>query len=179
MNLEKTWQAIARPAPGVLILALIQVCAVARAAETGSSAPAPVPPVADPCARSFAAGDVVQNPPALFSSNGVLNVRFSYQHRIDANDPQHEMLCFMTPEGLQNPTLHVNPGDHLMITVTNNTPALPLTMAVNPPNCVPSSLGPSSLNLHYHGDRKSTRLNSSHLVISYAVFCLKTKRAIT
>src|SRR5256885_10302791 len=26
------------------------------------------------------------------------------------------------------------------------------------------------------GDRKSTRLNSSHLVISYAVFCLKTKK---
>src|SRR2546426_2022541 len=25
------------------------------------------------------------------------------------------------------------------------------------------------------GDRKSTRLNSSHLVISYAVFCLKKK----
>src|SRR2546426_3803711 len=27
------------------------------------------------------------------------------------------------------------------------------------------------------GDRKSTRLNSSHLVISYAVFCLKKKTA--
>src|SRR2546426_5818909 len=26
-----------------------------------------------------------------------------------------------------------------------------------------------------HIDRKSTRLNSSHLVISYAVFCLKKK----
>src|SRR5256885_9244305 len=26
-----------------------------------------------------------------------------------------------------------------------------------------------------HADRKSTRLNSSHLVISYAVFCLKKK----
>src|ERR1039457_7431121 len=26
-----------------------------------------------------------------------------------------------------------------------------------------------------HPDRKSTRLNSSHLVISYAVFCLKKK----
>src|SRR5205807_9060490 len=25
----------------------------------------------------------------------------------------------------------------------------------------------------FRGDRKSTRLNSSHLVISYAVFCLK------
>src|SRR5256885_13182449 len=28
------------------------------------------------------------------------------------------------------------------------------------------------------GDRKSTRLNSSHLVISYAVFCLKKKTDI-
>src|SRR5256885_6815392 len=32
-----------------------------------------------------------------------------------------------------------------------------------------------------HGpqDRKSTRLNSSHLVISYAVFCLKKKKKYT
>src|SRR6266566_4834839 len=29
---------------------------------------------------------------------------------------------------------------------------------------------------HREGDRKSTRLNSSHLVISYAVFCLKKKK---
>src|SRR5256885_9445521 len=28
------------------------------------------------------------------------------------------------------------------------------------------------------GDRKSTRLNSSHLVISYAVFCLKKKNRV-
>src|SRR5690625_6600255 len=28
------------------------------------------------------------------------------------------------------------------------------------------------------GDRKSTRLNSSHVAISYAVFCLKIKRHI-
>src|ERR1022692_3538369 len=30
--------------------------------------------------------------------------------------------------------------------------------------------------LERHSDRKSTRLNSSHLVISYAVFCLKKKK---
>src|SRR5437899_9568961 len=30
--------------------------------------------------------------------------------------------------------------------------------------------------LHSHQDRKSTRLNSSHLGISYAVFCLKKKK---
>src|SRR5690606_1196988 len=29
------------------------------------------------------------------------------------------------------------------------------------------------------GDRKSTRLNSSHVKISYAVFCLKKKRQVT
>src|SRR5256885_6016687 len=32
--------------------------------------------------------------------------------------------------------------------------------------------------LQKRGDRKSTRLNSSHLVISYAVFCLKKKKKI-
>src|SRR5256885_8631202 len=31
------------------------------------------------------------------------------------------------------------------------------------------------LDLFQETDRKSTRLNSSHLVISYAVFCLKKK----
>src|SRR5256885_5438920 len=35
----------------------------------------------------------------------------------------------------------------------------------------------SSLNCSFYWpDRKSTRLNSSHLVISYAVFCLKKKK---
>src|SRR5947209_13287578 len=34
-----------------------------------------------------------------------------------------------------------------------------------------------ALNLVYYGtDRKSTRLNSSHANISYAVFCLKKKK---
>src|SRR3712207_9282645 len=36
------------------------------------------------------------------------------------------------------------------------------------------SQGPS-LRQHYPADRKSTRLNSSHANISYAVFCLKKK----
>src|SRR5256885_12218149 len=36
--------------------------------------------------------------------------------------------------------------------------------------------GTSTRIYHYlHRDRKSTRLNSSHLVISYAVFCLQKK----
>src|SRR5260221_7179863 len=33
--------------------------------------------------------------------------------------------------------------------------------------------------IEFPGDRKSTRLNSSHTVISYAVFCLKKKKPET
>src|SRR5256885_10470440 len=39
-----------------------------------------------------------------------------------------------------------------------------------------SSPGTPSVKIGAHLDRKSTRLNSSHLVISYAVFCLKKKK---
>src|SRR5690554_6973086 len=34
----------------------------------------------------------------------------------------------------------------------------------------------NQLVVHTSGDRKSTRLNSSHVRISYAVFCLKKKK---
>src|SRR5256885_6767294 len=37
--------------------------------------------------------------------------------------------------------------------------------------------GKNRTNVGQIADRKSTRLNSSHLVISYAVFCLKKKIA--
>src|SRR5688500_19409754 len=38
---------------------------------------------------------------------------------------------------------------------------------------------PISTGVSQAQDRKSTRLNSSHLVISYAVFCLKKKKRHT
>src|SRR2546426_8385004 len=37
-------------------------------------------------------------------------------------------------------------------------------------------LAPEHRDVGLDEDRKSTRLNSSHLVISYAVFCLKKKK---
>src|SRR5690606_39767202 len=36
--------------------------------------------------------------------------------------------------------------------------------------------GARAADRHVGGDRKSTRLNSSHVKISYAVFCLKKKK---
>src|SRR5947207_6003868 len=50
--------------------------------------------------------------------------------------------------------------------------ARPGVSHVPPPTAAPS---PEDTR----GDRKSTRLNSSHTVISYAVFCLKKKRTTT
>src|SRR2546426_5231814 len=38
------------------------------------------------------------------------------------------------------------------------------------------SSGLTEIQIDGYTDRKSTRLNSSHLVISYAVFCLKKKK---
>src|SRR5258708_24355826 len=56
-------------------------------------------------------------------------------------------------------------------------------------NCTSNSPGPisgmgnstmrtSSLLWYSTADRKSTRLNSSHQIISYAVFCLKKKKKV-
>src|SRR5256885_8261206 len=44
---------------------------------------------------------------------------------------------------------------------------------------IPSSIPYTAAPSHDWVDRKSTRLNSSHLVISYAVFCLKKKKQET
>src|SRR5687768_17701788 len=46
---------------------------------------------------------------------------------------------------------------------------------VRPPRAL-SRLDPRALRERRPGDRKSTRLNSSHGYISYAVFCLKKKK---
>src|SRR4051794_41574243 len=41
---------------------------------------------------------------------------------------------------------------------------------------LPEKVGGSAGSFSSRGDRKSTRLNSSHPSISYAVFCLKKKK---
>jgi FtsP/CotA-like multicopper oxidase with cupredoxin domain len=78
----------------------------------------------------------------------------------------------MTPSGLENPTLHVSPGDTLNITVTNNTPFNDVgdtDETFNPPNCgdiVFENQAPfnnaqgfpmtgGSTNIHYHGTNVS------------------------
>jgi hypothetical protein len=97
---------LARVLVGVSILVMAPLCALPQSATAADSDPMPVAPVPNPCPR-FKAGSVVQQPPALSSSNGVLNVRFSYQQTTDSVG--RLLHCFMTDDGLESPTLHVNP----------------------------------------------------------------------
>src|SRR5256885_13191071 len=51
------------------------------------------------------------------------------------------------------------------------------SMTLAYPCCGPTKKRRGGCASHFQApDRKSTRLNSSHLVISYAVFCLKKKK---
>jgi FtsP/CotA-like multicopper oxidase with cupredoxin domain len=132
----------------VALLASIPACARAQTTFT----PPPVEPVSNPCPRP-AAGSAVLNPPALFSSNGILSVDFSYQTTVDSAG--RTLYCFMTPNGLENPTLHLTPGDRLIITVTNNTPAGLNPMELKTPNCGAKAMDSASMNIHYHGTNTS------------------------
>jgi FtsP/CotA-like multicopper oxidase with cupredoxin domain len=157
-------------------VALAQTAAAASSGTGGGG----VAPVAQTCQR-FAAGSVIQQPPALYSQNGVLNVSFSYQQNTDKFGRQ--LFCFITPSGLENPTLYVNPGDTLNVTVTNNTPVVLPTEAnvttekFNPPNCgdttsielnadtvAAGTMTGGSMNIHYHGTNTTPGCHGDNVV---------------
>jgi FtsP/CotA-like multicopper oxidase with cupredoxin domain len=133
------------------------VCAVAQT-QLGSAVTA----ASNSCPR-FPAGSVVHNPPALFSHRGILEVNLSYQTRTDSDG--RTLFSFMTPEGLENPTLHVQPGDHLIINLTNNTPTSPVEVTLPSPGaCGDIVMTQSSVNLHYHGTNTSPRCGQDEVV---------------
>ena len=69
-----------------------------------------------PCPRP-AEGSMVSQPPDIYSQNGVLSVSLSYYTTVDAWG--RTLFCYETPDGLEAPTLHVNPGDTLQIQLPN------------------------------------------------------------
>src|SRR5215203_6347869 len=66
----------------------------------------------------------------------------------------------------------------LMIRRPPRSTLFPYTTLFRSPNCG-HNLAPTPVVCSQCGDRKSTRLNSSHANISYAVFCLKKKKKQT
>jgi len=115
------------------------------------------------CAR-FATGSTVTAPPELKSTGGKLEVTFNFQTVTDAQGLVR--YCYVTPAGLQSPTLRVNPGDTLIIHFNNNLPATAAAsasdnMAGMKMTLTPNDSGTSSAcngvmsadasNIHFHG----------------------------
>jgi FtsP/CotA-like multicopper oxidase with cupredoxin domain len=143
---------------GCLLTAVPLACAVAPLSATARDK--------NPCVRP-AAGSPVSPPPDLFSVNGVLSLSFDYYTSVDSAD--RTLFCFVTPDGLESPTLHLSPGDRLDLSVTNLNPAPPPgspTEAVsNSTNrCGDSTMTITSLNVHYHGTNTSPTCHSDEVI---------------
>jgi FtsP/CotA-like multicopper oxidase with cupredoxin domain len=138
-----------------ILLALVLLAPLASFAQSGPPCPRPAP------------GSVVTAPPELFSQNGTLNVTFNYFTAMDSAG--RTLFCFVTPNGLQGPTLHVLPGDTLNVTVTNLVPApppgSPTEVVSNPSNrCGDMTMTITSLNIHYHGTNTAPTCHSDEVV---------------
>ncbi len=135
---------------GALIFALAQLCAIAQ-----SNAPCP----------RFPVGSTITEPPSLFSQHGVLKVNLTYETTVDQDG--NTRFCFMTPDGKQSPTLHVYPGDHLILNLTNSVPApstASVAMTMSGTVCGAATMNSSSVNVHYHGANVSPTCHSDEVI---------------
>src|SRR5580698_1411074 len=116
------------------------------------------------CPR-FPVGTTIAAPEDLFSQDGVLRVDFQYQTTTDQNG--NIRFCFTASDGAQSPTLHVNPGDRILMSVTNAVAAetganptmsarlqhmhpSPSTPVVGAAGCGTSTMTAESVNVHFH-----------------------------
>lgn len=92
----------------------------------------------------------------------MLEVTLNFRTAVDAQGLTR--YCYVTDSGLESPTLHVNPGDQLIIHFRNDLPALSGMLpaqsmklhahrAGTSPNndCMGGTMGPAVTNLHFHG----------------------------
>ena len=149
-----------RVGPIVILAAIVVLLGIAPA---GLFAQTP-----GPCTR-YAAGSVVQDTPNLFSINGVLRVNLIYNREVDADG--RVLFCFTTPSGKESPTLHVQPGDLLIIKLTNEVPeSVPATaMRMQMTNsgsdvCGAANQTPASVNMHFHGTNVAPTCHSDEVI---------------
>ncbi len=113
---------------------------------------------AQTCPRP-AIGSPLKDPPELRSHNGVLEVtlHFRYQQTLVGQGPPR--YCYVTEDGVESPTLRVNPGDQLIIHFHNDLPgavqpqaATASSSAANSDrDCEGGAMNASVTNLHFHG----------------------------
>lgn len=150
------------PVLPVIVFAIL----AASGGGSGQTSPLPESIPAGSCAR-FAAGSTLHNPPNLFSERGVLTVDLSYNTGVDADG--RTLFCFTTPNGKESPTLHVRPGDHLIVHVKNNLPAPAPASAMQMTTpasdvCGTAAMDGSSVNIHYHGTNTSPTCHQDDVI---------------
>ena len=127
------------------------------------------------CARP-PAGSVATAPADIFSTKGVLKLALNYETSTD--DDGRTLYCFVTPDGLESPTLHVHPGDTMKIALTNQqtipqqisapdlvAPPMPgMHMAAQAGACTGSDMSGYSVNMHFHGTNASPKCKSDETI---------------
>lgn len=140
----------------IAIVLLLLGFGLVQPGHAGNSSPCPRP----------APGTEVLPPPDLFSSNGELNVALNYNTAV--NDQGVALFCFVTSDGVESPTLHVNPGDTINITLTNMVPGAPGTpseiVSAGSKICGSGTMTVTSTNMHFHGINASPRCHSDEVI---------------
>ena len=130
-----------------VLLVCVVLCATSAFASPASSE--------QTCPRA-AVGSAVQQPPELRSHNGVLEVTFHFRYQATIVGQGPPRYCYVTDDGLESPTLRVNPGDQLIIHFHNDLPAAQLpnssaSVTTSDRDCNSMAMNASMTNLHFHG----------------------------
>ncbi len=108
----------------------------------------------------------VNNPPDIYSQNGIIDIAMNYYTSVD--DAGRSLFCFVTSDGMESPTLHVNPGDTIKIQLTNQVPGTPGGRSMRVSNssdvCGDATMTDSSVNMHFHGTNTSPTCHSDEVI---------------
>ena len=85
----------------------------------------------------------------IYSQNGSLKITLNYESSVDVFN--NTLYCYLTPDNKQSPTLHLNPGDTLELTLVNNVGNNNNTIGLNVAECGVNQITNTSTNIHFHG----------------------------